>query len=141
MMQSAQKEGFLDMHHVHIAPHILDEKGMAASLLIATQKLLAHMQKKYGYTHDDIIVRCDGRLYAPSTYAHRETITKGDTKVLSIALASIVAKVRRDRMMMRLSRIYPEYGFDQHKGYGTKGHYTAIQKFGASKVHRKSFLK
>ncbi len=70
-----------------------------------------------------------------------ETIVKGDGKSASIAAASILAKVSRDRVMRQLAKEYPEYGFEQHKGYGTKAHYEAIRRFGLLPQHRKTFLK
>jgi ribonuclease HII len=66
-------------------------------------------------------------------------IIKGDGKSLSIASASILAKVTRDRLMVECDRLFPGYGFKQHKGYGTPGHLKAIKKLGLSSVHRKSF--
>ena len=67
------------------------------------------------------------------------TIVKGDAKCLSIAAASIIAKVTRDRLMMELARDYPGYGFERHKGYGTPEHQAAITKLGISALHRRSF--
>ncbi len=68
-----------------------------------------------------------------------ECVVKGDSKSISIAAASILAKVTRDRYMMELDEKYPEYNFKKHKGYPTKDHYEALKKYGASEVHRKSF--
>lgn len=70
-----------------------------------------------------------------------ETMVKGDAKSASIAAASILAKVSRDRYICALAEKYPEYGFDKHKGYGTREHIDAILKYGALPIHRKSFLK
>ena len=70
-----------------------------------------------------------------------ETVVKGDSRSASIAAASILAKVTRDDMMLELAEVYPQYGFDIHKGYGTKAHYAALDAHGASPVHRMSFLK
>ena len=70
-----------------------------------------------------------------------ETIVKGDAKSISIAAASILAKVSRDRVMYEMAEQYPLYGFDKHKGYGTKAHCDAILKYGACEIHRRSFLK
>lgn len=70
-----------------------------------------------------------------------QTVVKGDAKSQSIAAASILAKVARDRYMKALDEKYPQYRFSKHKGYGTKLHYEMIEKFGASPVHRPSFLK
>ncbi len=70
----------------------------------------------------------------------QKAIIKGDTLSVSIAAASIVAKVTRDRMMVEYDKEYPEYGFAQHKGYGTRQHMDAIREFGPCPIHRKSFI-
>lgn len=70
-----------------------------------------------------------------------KTVVKGDSLSASIAAASILAKVSRDNYMMELAQKYPQYGFDIHKGYGTKAHYQALREFGPSEVHRMTFLK
>lgn len=69
------------------------------------------------------------------------SIIKGDANSLSIAAASIIAKVTRDRLMAEYHKQYPFYGFDSNKGYGTKAHYEGIDKYGITPIHRKSFLK
>ena len=71
----------------------------------------------------------------------QSAIIKGDAKSLSIAAASIIAKVTRDRMMMEYHEKYPYYGFDSNKGYGTKAHYAGIEEHGITPIHRKTFLK
>lgn len=76
---------------------------------------------------------------APRLPMETRTIIKGDAKCVSIAAASIVAKVTRDRLMMSLAREYPGYGFEKHKGYGTPEHQAAIDKLGVCAVHRRSF--
>lgn len=68
-------------------------------------------------------------------------IIKGDSKSISIAAASILAKVTRDRIMLELDKKYPLYGFNKHKGYGTKVHIDALKKYGKSDIHRESFIK
>ena len=75
----------------------------------------------------------------PLNYADHEAIIKGDAKSISIGAASILAKVTRDRLMKEYAKIYPEYGFDKHKGYVTKMHKEAIEKYGVCPIHRKSF--
>ena len=77
----------------------------------------------------------------PGSGIEERPIVKGDAKSMSIAAASILAKVTRDRYMLELDEKYPEYGFKKHKGYGTKLHYECLEKYGASPVHRLSFLK
>ena len=69
-----------------------------------------------------------------------ETVVKGDSRSFSIAAASILAKVSRDRYMEQLAEEYPQYRFDQHKGYGTKLHYEMLDQFGPIPVHRRTFL-
>ena len=69
------------------------------------------------------------------------TVVGGDAICPSIAAASILAKVTRDRMCLEFDKQYPEYGFAKHKGYGTKVHMEAIKKYGATPIHRPSFLK
>lgn len=78
----------------------------------------------------------DSGIEAPS-----RCIVKGDALCADIAAASVLAKVTRDRYMTALASEYPQYGFEKHKGYGTKQHYAAIREFGPSPAHRMSFLK
>ena len=70
-----------------------------------------------------------------------QTVVHGDSLSASIAAASILAKVTRDDYMLQMAQAYPQYGFDIHKGYGTKAHYAALTEFGACPIHRQSFLK
>lgn len=70
-----------------------------------------------------------------------KTVVKGDSLSMNIAAASILAKVTRDDLMMLLAEEYPQYGFEIHKGYGTKAHYAALTEYGPSPIHRRSFLK
>lgn len=81
----------------------------------------------------------DGSLHAPKEYA-QETIINGDELVPIISLASVAAKVVRDRLMVDYAARYPLYGFAQHKGYGTRAHYEALIKNGPCAIHRRSFL-
>ena len=70
-----------------------------------------------------------------------KTVVKGDSLSANIAAASILAKVSRDDVMLEMAREYPQYGFEIHKGYGTKAHYDALRQFGPSPIHRQTFLK
>ena len=70
-----------------------------------------------------------------------KTVVKGDSLSANIAAASILAKVTRDNLMQEMAETYPQYGFEIHKGYGTKAHYAALREFGACPIHRMSFLK
>ena len=81
----------------------------------------------------------DGNRISGMTIPH-ETVVKGDNKSASIAAASILAKVSRDRFIRNIAEKYPEYGFAKHKGYGTKEHIEALKKYGPCEIHRRSFL-
>jgi len=82
----------------------------------------------------------DGNRATGVSYPN-QCVVKGDSKCASIAAASILAKVTRDRIMVELHELYPQYGFDRHKGYPTKAHYTALDAYGISEIHRESFLR
>ena len=69
------------------------------------------------------------------------SVVHGDARCASIAAASVLAKVTRDRLMDELAAQYPQYGFEKHKGYGTKAHYAALEKYGPCPAHRPSFLR
>ena len=88
---------------------------------------------------DNFLILLDGGLKAPDHFHNQKTIIHGDDRESIIALASIVAKVTRDRRMRVLAKRYPDYGFEEHKGYGTKAHYATIKKHGLSPIHRRSF--
>ena len=83
----------------------------------------------------------DGNRVPDGIKIQCETVVGGDSKSCSVAAASIIAKVTRDRLLMKYDRQYPEYGFAKHKGYGTAAHYDAIRKYGITPIHRPSFLK
>lgn len=88
---------------------------------------------------EGISIYLDGLLKAPEEY-DQQTIIGGDEAVPVIALASIAAKVVRDRHMVRFAKEFPEYGFEKHKGYGTQEHYAALKEYGPCAIHRRSFL-
>ena len=81
----------------------------------------------------------DGKFPIPNISTIQKPIIKGDDKVFSIAAASIIAKVARDRIMAEINAEYPQYEFARHKGYGTKRHFELLAKYGPCPVHRKSF--
>lgn len=83
----------------------------------------------------------DGNRIPKDLKIKSEAVIKGDAKCMSVAAASILAKVTRDRLMLEYDKQYPEYGFAKHKGYGTKVHSDAILKYGVTPIHRPSFLK
>jgi ribonuclease HII len=85
------------------------------------------------------LVLIDGHKVPPRLKCDSRAIVRGDAKCLSIAAASIVAKVTRDTIMIGLARTYPDYGFERHKGYPTPEHHAAIERLGVTPHHRRSF--
>ncbi len=116
---------------------VIDKKG----LNFAIKKALADAVDALKLPPAKTRVLLDGGLKAPTEYKNQKTIIKGDEKELAIALASIVAKVKRDALMDKLSKKYPGYDFHKHKGYGTSAHYKALRKHGISPIHRHLFLR
>ncbi|MEX2368935.1 MAG: ribonuclease HII, partial [Candidatus Paceibacterota bacterium] len=105
----------------------------------AIQQAINRGLRRFSADADNSYVYLDGSLKAPENF-DQETIIGGDGLIPAISLASVIAKVARDQHMQRISESYPEYRFAQHKGYGTKSHREAIKEYGASAVHRHSFL-
>jgi ribonuclease HII len=103
------------------------------------------IKRSFGCTQDDaskrVLIVIDGKFTIPNFNIEQEAIVDGDNKILSIAAASIIAKVYRDNLMRKLHQQYPIYNFAQHKGYGTLFHRTTILQNGLSPIHRKSFCK
>lgn len=132
----AKKRGGLDFHVALVSEKVIDRKGITYAIKLGIKRCLAALK-----VTSDAQIFLDGSLKAPEEFKHQKTIIKGDELVPIISLASIAAKVLRDRRMVSLAKKFPEYGFDIHKGYGTKGHYEAIEKYGLTESHRRSFLK
>ncbi|MFA5038524.1 MAG: ribonuclease HII [Candidatus Omnitrophota bacterium] len=101
---------------------------------------LAWRLRQQGLDLQKTILLLDGRLKSSLPYSAKEIIG-GDGRSLSIAAASIIAKVVRDKLMVVYDRLYPQYGFSRHKGYGTAGHFDRIAKFGLSPIHRRTFCR
>lgn len=119
---------------------IIDEKKIDEINILQATFLAMHCAiNNLPFTPDEILI--DGNLTIPSINISQKAIIDGDDKVPSISAASIIAKVTRDRIMIEFDKIYPNYGFAKHKGYGTPQHYSAIKKFGLCDIHRRSFLK
>jgi ribonuclease HII len=111
---------------------VIDVINIREASLMAMKSAISQLSPRPDY------VLVDGSYFRSSSVPF-ETIVHGDARVFSIAAASIVAKVIRDKLMQGLHLRYPEYGFDRHKGYATKQHIAAIQTFGRCDVHRRSF--
>ena len=117
----------------------VDEKEIdEINILNATHKAMNGAVNGLSKKPDYVII--DGNSIKGMELPH-ETVVKGDAKSISIAAASILAKVARDRYIDEMGKVYPEYGFENHKGYGTKAHTDAILKYGVCPIHRRTFLK
>ena len=112
----------------------IDEFNIRNATYMAMNRAIEALKIKPDY------ILIDGDCIKDCKYPH-ECVVKGDAKSLSIAAASILAKVSRDRHMLLMAEKYPQYGFEKHKGYGTKVHIAALKEFGACEIHRKTFIK
>ncbi|NIA18365.1 MAG: ribonuclease HII [Actinobacteria bacterium] len=111
----------------------IDRINILQASFLAMKKAIGALKQK-----PDFVI-LDGKFPIPNLSVKQKAIINGDGLVFSIAAASILAKVTRDRIMMEMHEIYPDYGFDRHKGYGTKLHIERLRQFGPSSIHRKSF--
>jgi len=159
-LKVAKHEGFCDYNVSFVSPQNIDKFGIAKCIQKALNESLAKITTQDYPNSSRFTLRgsdayenlerlaslssfhifLDGGLRAPVEYVNQETIIRGDELHPVISLASIVAKVSRDAVMAKYSKEYPEYGFENHAGYGTKAHYEAIKKHGQTPIHRKSFI-
>ena len=119
---------------------VLVDNEQVDSLNILGATMLGMQQAVQQLKSAPELVLVDGNR-APALACLSETVVKGDANSASIAAASILAKVTRDRFMLELDRKYPQYGFAKHKGYPTREHYAAIEEYGICEFHRRTFLK
>ena len=113
----------------------IEELNILGATYLAMCRAVEKLEKSADY------VLIDGNRFPPDLSIQGECVVKGDSKSMSIAAASILAKVTRDRLMLEYAKKYPCYQFEKHKGYGTKVHVEALKKYGISEIHRPSFLK
>lgn len=109
------------------------------NILNATFLAMRRAVEALGISPDLLLI--DGNQKPKIGVGEEVTVIKGDAKSVSVAAASVLAKVSRDRYMLEKSQEYPQYAFEKHKGYGTKLHYEKIAEYGVSPIHRKTFLK
>lgn len=114
----------------------IDTYGIVPAICSAIARALRTLKAP-----DHAHILLDGALRAPKRFIYQKTIIGGDESEPLIALASVVAKVRRDRLMKKLALRYPHYGFDLHKGYGTPAHKKALKIYGLCNIHRHSFCR
>jgi ribonuclease HII len=136
LMTEARKRGELDFCTSLVSEKIIDKHGISYAIRLGIKRCLSSL----GVSPADQIF-LDGSLKAPAEFRHQLTVIKGDEKIPVISLASICAKVIRDRKMVQFAKKFPKFNFDIHKGYGTRGHLSAIRLYGPTPLHRLSFLK
>ena len=115
------------------SPEEIDEINILQADYLAMKRALSQLSVRPDVLLNDAVI-------IPGVQEKQVSIIKGDAKSVSIAAASILAKVTRDRIMISYDELYPEYGFARHKGYGTQFHQDAIREFGPCPIHRRSFL-
>jgi len=134
---SEKKKGRARFTLSYISHKSIDRFGISLALRRAIKRSLLKLE----VGPEECLVLLDGGIKAPVEYIHQKTIIKGDAKVRIIAMASVVAKVLRDRVMIRYAKKFQWHGFEKHKGYGTREHFELIKVFGLTDIHRQSFLK
>lgn len=129
-----------------IHPETIDRVNILQATFLAMKEAVGDIQRKVrlnaplqGTDPASILLLIDGNQKIPNLSLAQETVVGGDRIVKSIAAASIIAKVTRDRLMNEYDVQFPQYGFKKHKGYGTKMHMEALQKYGPTPIHRISF--
>ena len=143
-MRTAKEEGSINYAIASTKPAVIDainiSKAANRAATKALQKLLIKLPKGVQKASK---IMLDGGLFIniPEMKVRAKTIIKGDEKIKEITLASIIAKVTRDRVMKRLHKKYPQYGFHNHKGYGTAEHRKALRTHGPTELHRLTFIK
>ena len=127
------KNNVKDYAIAQLSPEFIDQHNILNASIHAMHNALDKL------TIRPELILVDGNKFHPYNYIPHQCIIKGDSKILSIAAASILAKNYRDQLMIRLHEEFPEYGWNKNMGYATKVHIEALKKFGPTKYHRQSF--
>jgi ribonuclease HII len=124
-----------------ISAETIDRVNILQATFLAMKAALSELERVAGLRgkESSIVLLIDGNQELPNLSLRQVTVVDGDALVKSIAAASIIAKVTRDRLIILTDHEYPAYGFARHKGYGTKEHMEALRKYGPTPIHRKSF--
>lgn len=125
-------EKSLDYCIIHISPQEIDKINILQARMLGFKRVIEGLKRV-----DYAII--DGNQIPNNLTTETDCLVKGDEKLESVAAASILAKVTRDRLMMEQSLLYPQYGFDKHKGYLTKDHILALKEHGPCPIHRMSY--
>ncbi|MCC7436590.1 ribonuclease HII [Candidatus Nomurabacteria bacterium] len=131
-----KKRGLINYFVIYKSNVFIDKKGIS----LAIKECIKEALEKLKLNPKDCQILLDGSLKAPLQYKNQKTIIKGDQKEKIISLASVIAKVSRDRKMELLHKKYPKYNWAKNKGYGTREHYSALKKYGLKSLHRVTFL-
>lgn len=137
LTKEAERQGDLRFSVSLISETVIDRKGIVPAIQLGIRRCL----RKLAADERETQIFLDGALVAPKQFIHQKTVIRGDEKIPLISLASIMAKVIRDRRMIQMSKKFPEFGFERHKGYGTSLHLSALRQFGPTIIHRRTFLK
>ncbi len=124
-----------------VYPKTIDRINISKAANLAALRAFRRLCDKNKIIPEKCAVFLDGGLYLGNgdRPSFSKTVVRGDVKIKTVAMASIMAKVTRDKIMVKLHKKFPHYGFDENKGYGTAGHIKAIKRHGSSAVHRRSF--
>lgn len=139
-LKSEKEKGNCDFAVSYVSSESIDKFGIVKCIQKALDTSLLNLTKNYNLEPINYNLFLDGGLKAKGEFENQETFIKGDELHPVISLASIIAKVSRDKIMEKFAKEFPEYGFEKHSGYGTKAHYEAIKKHGQTPIHRKSFI-
>ncbi len=138
-LKNSKDNNVCDYAVSYVSNDNIDKFGISKAIKKALETSLEKVSE--GIVGSEIMIYLDGGLKAPERFQNQETVIKGDELHPIISCASIVAKVSRDRVMVKYAKEHPTYGFESHMGYGTKKHYEAIEKYGVTPLHRKTYLK
>ncbi|MBI2623319.1 MAG: ribonuclease HII [Candidatus Liptonbacteria bacterium] len=138
-----KKHSKISFASARVYPRGVERLNIARAANLAALRAYRKVIGNWKLVIGNCAVRLDGGLYLGNGVQPKnaKTVIKGDEKFTAVKLASIVAKVSRDRYMAKLHKKHPQYGFAAHKGYGTRAHVAALREFGTSPVHRLTFLK
>ena len=141
-LSAAQRERWFEFLTMHpdikwgvgmVSAKIIDQINILEATKLAMKRALENLKVDANY------LLLDGNFLLDELSINQKAVVRGDAKIWSCAAASIIAKVTRDRLMIKYHQKYPAYGFDKHKGYGTAQHFAAIKQHGPCAIHRLSF--